>query len=131
NRQTHLSYLEQPPEQQAWDIALIAAQDSNNFPVFNLYHEFAIEGYHDWVLEQPELRQLYAQVLNTVEREQQQGLIRQMEQYIHDQAYFLFLYNPIALYAVNKAVDFVPYVGGVLHLNGIGVTAEHWSVHKQ
>ena len=130
NRQTHLSFLEQPPEQQAWDIALIASQDRQNFSVFSLYHEFAIEGYHDWVLEQPELRQLYAQVLHTVDREQQQGLIRQMEQHTHDQAYFLFLYNPIALYAVNKAVEFVPYVGGVLNLDETGVTAEHWSVHK-
>jgi hypothetical protein len=33
-----------------------------------------------------------------------------MERHTHDQAYFLFLYNPITLYAVNKAVEFFPYV---------------------
>jgi len=130
-RQTLLSYLEQPPEQYAWDIALRASQDTSNFPVFSRYHMFALEGRNDWVLEQPQLHQLYEQVLHTVDGERQQGLIRQMERHTHDQAYFLFLYNPIALYAVNKAVEFVPYVNGVLNLTQTEVTAEHWSVRKQ
>jgi len=131
NRQTFLSHLEQPPEHQAWDIALIANGDSANFPAFNRYHRFALDGQYDWVVEQPELQQLYAQVLHTVDGERQQGLLRQMERHTRDQAYFLFLYNPIALYAVNKAVEFVPYVNGVLNLTETGVTAEHWSVRKQ
>ena len=54
-----------------------------------------------------------------------------MERYTQDQTYFLFLYNPINLYAVNQAVEFVPYVNGVLNLTETGVTAEHWSVRKQ
>jgi hypothetical protein len=66
-----------------------------------------------------------------VDGERQQELMRQMERHTRDQAYFLFLYNPIALYAVNKAVEFVPYVNGVLNLAETGVTAEHWSVRKQ
>ena len=49
-------------------------------------------------------------------------LIRQMERHTRDQAYFLFLYNPIQLYAVNKAVAFVPYVTGYLLLAETGVT---------
>ena len=47
------------------------------------------------------------------------------------QAYFLFLYNPIKLYAVNKAVELVPYVSTVLTLDETTVTAQHWSVRKQ
>ena len=54
-----------------------------------------------------------------------------MERHTHTQAYFLFLYNPIQLYAVNKAVAFVPYVGGMLNLAEIAVTEQHWSVRKQ
>jgi hypothetical protein len=42
----------------------------------------------------------------------------------------LFLYNPIQLYAVNKAVAFVPYVT-MLNLAETGVTEQHWSVRKQ
>jgi ABC-type transport system substrate-binding protein len=61
-----------------------------------MYHNFALDGPFDWVSEQPELRQLYAEALRTTDREQQQGVIRQMERHIRDQAYFLFLYNPFS-----------------------------------
>jgi hypothetical protein len=54
-----------------------------------------------------------------------------MEQYTHAHALFLFLYNPIDLYAVNKAVAFVPYQTGILNLTETSVTEEHWSVRKQ
>jgi peptide/nickel transport system substrate-binding protein len=130
HRQTFLSYLEQPPEHQAWDIALTTTGDTANFPVFSRYHMFALDGRNDWVVEQPDLRQLYEQALRTVDREHQQGLLRQMERYTQDQAYFLFLYNPIALYAVDQAVEFVPYVNGNLILAETGVTDQHWSVRQ-
>ena len=52
-----------------------------------------------------------------------------MERHTHDQVYFLFLYNPIQLYAVNKAVEFVPYVTR-FSLAEISVTDQHWSVRK-
>ena len=131
-RKTAISHLEQPPEQQTWDIALTSnIPDVVNFPVYMFYHTFALDGLSDWVLEQPELRQMYEQILGTVGREQQEALIRRMEQHTYDQAYFLFLYNPIKLYAVNKAVEFVPYINTILTLDETGVMAEHWSVRKQ
>src|SRR5262249_6429646 len=109
-RKTRLPVLDQPPEQQPWDIALTTRFDNINFPAFELYQPYALDGSTDWVNEEPELRQLYEEVLRTVDRERQQEVIRRMERHAHDQAYFLFLYNPIQLYAVNKAVEFVPYV---------------------
>jgi peptide/nickel transport system substrate-binding protein len=131
-QKTAISHLEQPPEQQTWDIALTSnIPDVVNFPMYTFYHNFALDGQYDWVLEQPELPQLYTQVLGTVDREQQQVLSHQMEQHTRDQAYFLFLYNPIKLYAVNKAVEFVPYISTILTLDATGVMAEHWSVRKQ
>jgi len=132
NQKTYLSHLDRPAAQQGWDIALFpGGVNVENFPVFEVYHYFALDGPQDWVIEQPELRRLYEQVLQTVDREHQQRLIRQMERHTRDQAYFLFLYNPIKLYAVNKAVDFVPYVSGVLKLDKTAVTEQHWSVRKQ
>ena len=92
---------------------------------------FFLYSSQDWVSEEPELERLYAQVLRTADREQQQALIRQMERHTHDQAYFLFLYNPIQLYAVNKAVDFVPYMSTTLNLAETAVTEQHWSVRKK
>jgi peptide/nickel transport system substrate-binding protein len=133
-RQTALSYLEHPPEQHTWDMALATSNpDTANFPLYMVYHNFALDGTFDWVLEQPELRQLYEQVLGTVDRDRQQALMRQMERHTHAQAYFLFLYNPynpIKLYAVNKAVAFVPYVSTALTLDETGVTDQHWSVRQ-
>jgi ABC-type transport system substrate-binding protein len=130
NRQTFLSHLDQPAEQQAWDIALMSSFDFANFPVYSFYHYFALDGPYDWVSEQPELRQLYERVLRTVDPGSQQALIRQMERHTHEQAYFLFLYNPIQLYAVNKAVEFVPHVTTILNLAETSVTAQHWSMRQ-
>jgi len=132
NRQVFLSHLEQPPEQQAWDIALTSSiPDVVNFPVYGFYRQYALDGVYDWIGEQPQLRQLYEQVLGTVDRERQQALIRQMERHTRDQAYFLFLYNPIQLYAANNAVHFVPYANGILNLAETSVTDQHWSIRKQ
>jgi len=64
-----------------------------------------------------------------VDPEQQQRLIRQMERRTHEQAYFLFLYNLIQLYAVNKDVKFIPSVNR-LDFTGISVTDQHWSVRE-
>jgi peptide/nickel transport system substrate-binding protein len=130
NQKVVLSALDRPPERQPWDIALASWHDVMNFPVFQVYHHFALDGPFDWVNEQPELRRLSEEALRTADREQQRGLIRQMERHTRDLAYFLFLYNPIQLYAVNKAVEFVPYVSGNLNLAETGVTDQHWSVRQ-
>jgi peptide/nickel transport system substrate-binding protein len=131
NQKTDFRVLDQPAEQQGWDIALKSWTDLVNFPAIQPYHLFALDGPSDWVIEEPELRRLYTQVLRTVDREQQQALIRQMERHTRDQAYFLFLYNPIKLYAVNKAVEFVPYINTILNVTETSVTEQHWSVRKQ
>lgn len=128
-----LSHLDRPPEHQPWDIALTSHHDHGEFAgPFWLYHGFALDGAYDWVIEEPELRRLfYEAVLGTVDQERQQQAIRQMERHTRDQAYFLFLYNPIQLFAVNKAVEFVPYVSTLLKLDETSVTEQHWSVRKQ
>ena len=131
SKQTFVTAPEQPGKEPTWDIALIRQSGWMNFPVFQIYHLFALGGPYDWGSEQPELRRLYELVLGTVDREQQHGFLQQMERYTRAQALFLFLYNPIQLYAVNKAVVFVPYQIGSLNLAETSVTAEHWSVRKQ
>lgn len=130
NQKTFINFLDRPPEQQTWDIALTSYWDDLNFPPYLFYNDLVIDGLMDWVMEEPELRQLHDQVLGTVDREKQQTLIQQMERNTHDQAYFLFLYNPIKLYAVNKAVGFVPYVTTDLILAETAVTDQHWSLQQ-
>jgi mono/diheme cytochrome c family protein len=129
-QQTRRSAVDHAPAQHTWDIAIQSALDFLNFPPLLLYHLFVLDGPYDWVSEQPELRQLYAQVLRVVDRERQQALIQQMERHTHDQAYFLFLYNPAQLYAVNKAVTMLPPVTTLLDLAGTSLTAAHWSARQ-
>jgi ABC-type transport system substrate-binding protein len=129
-RQTRVSDVDHPPARQTWDIALQSALDHLNFPPFLLYHAFALDGPYDWVSEQSELRLLYEQILRAVDRERQRALIRQMERHTHDQAYFLFLYNPIQLYAVNRAVAFVAHATMLIGLAGTSVADAHWSVQQ-
>jgi ABC-type transport system substrate-binding protein len=132
NQKTVLSHLDQPPAHQPWDIALRSMHDHGDFSgPFWLYHQFALDGFSDWVIEEPELRRLYEEMLGTVDRGHQQQVVRQMERHTRDQAYFLFLYNPIQLFAVNKAVELVPHVITLLRLGETGVTEEHWSVRAQ
>jgi peptide/nickel transport system substrate-binding protein len=128
---TTLGHLDQWPEQQRWDIALRSTVDTTGATALWLYSVFALGGANDWVGEAPELHQLYEQVSFAADGAQQQRLIRQLERYTHDQAYFLFLYNPIALYAVNKAVEFVPHMPTLLGLTEVAVTEQHWSVRQQ
>ena len=130
NRKTHLGRLDAPPESQRWDIALMAYTDLLNFPALQAYHQYAFDGGWNWGIADGTLYQLRDAVLHTVDREQQQMLIRQMERHTQEQAHFLFLYNPIQLYAVNKAVAFVSYVT-ILNLAETGVTEQHWSVRPQ
>jgi hypothetical protein len=132
NQKIVLSHLDRPPAQQSWDIALTSYHDHGDFTgPFFFYHQFAFDGHADWVVEEPELRRLFfEEVLGTVDREHQQQVIRQMERHTRDHAYCLFLYNSIQLFAVNKAVEFVPYVTTLLKLAETGVMAQHWSVQQ-
>ncbi len=52
-----------------------------------------------------------------------------MERHISEDAYYLFLYQPIGLTAVNKGVEYVPYPTFLL-LAETSVTEGHWSVRN-
>lgn len=117
-------------ERYTWDIALISTMlPAAHAPMF-LYRQFALDGRYDWVIEQPALRRLYTQATHTLDEKKRQQVIRQMEQHTQAQAYFLFLYNPINLYAVNRAVKLVPHVSGILNLAETLVSDHHWSVRR-
>jgi peptide/nickel transport system substrate-binding protein len=132
SQKVYSNFLDQPSEQQTWDIALFNYFDYGYFPAFSFYAQFVFDsGLADWVNEKPELRQLYDQVMRTVDREQQQEVIRQMERHTSEQAYFLFLYSPLQLLAANKAVEFVPSMNTYLFFVESSVADQHWSVREE
>ena len=130
-RKVFLAHLDQPAEKQPWDIALTWWQDAINFPLFEYYNTFTLDGLSDWVEEQPEFRRLYDEAMGTVDPDRQRALVRQIERHTHEQAYFLFLYNPIMLYAVNRAVDYETYATALLLFKKTSVTDRHWSVRAR
>ena len=67
----------------------------------------------------------------TVDEAAQDQKMRQMEKYLYDRAYVVFIYSPLNLYAVNKEVNFVPQKSLWLRLKETSVTDKHWSVRGQ
>ncbi len=113
-RRVTLSVLDTPAEQQTWDIAVTQENSWVSFAPIDLYQDFVVDGWADWVEESPEFRQLNDRVLRIVDPREQGTLIREMERLASEQAYFLFLYQPIDLVAVKKTVTYVPYPNFVI-----------------
>ena len=59
--------------------------------------------------EDPAFDALYDKLLHTAEPEAQEGVVREVERYLQDQAKALFLYSPFTLFAVSDRVEFTPY----------------------
>jgi hypothetical protein len=74
---------------------------------------------------------MWEDMARTVNTTVQEEKIRQILQYWYDRAYSLTIYSPLALYAVNKEVDFVPQKIGFLPLKETSVSDKHWSVRGQ
>ena len=127
---TFFSSLDRPAEEQTWDIDLTSDTDYVNFAVYFPYQSYAVGGGGHWLGSPPTLKRLDYEALSTVDPERQKALIRQMERHTHEQAYFLFLYSPIQVYAVNRNVKFVPYATTILNLGEAAPTAEHWSLSR-
>ena len=73
---------------------------------------------------------MWKDMAQTVDEKAQDEKMRQMEQYIYERAYMVFIYSPLNLYAVNKEVNFVPQKCGNLRLKETSVTDNHWSVRS-
>src|SRR5262249_48736549 len=63
NRKISVSSLDQPTEQQSWDIALVLHSDWPGIPVLTLYQQYMLGGPNDWGVEKPALQRLYEEVL--------------------------------------------------------------------
>jgi ABC-type transport system substrate-binding protein len=71
---------------------------------------------------------MWKDMARTVDEAAQDEKMRQMEQYLYDRAYAVYIYSPMNLYAVNKEVNFVPQKSQTLRLKETSVTDNHWSV---
>lgn len=84
-----------------------------------------------WIEYDPTYEKMWKDMAGTVNEKAQDEIMRQMEQYVYDRAYAVFIYSPLNLYAVNKEINFVPqkYLG--LRLKETSVTDKHWSLRPK
>jgi peptide/nickel transport system substrate-binding protein len=82
--------------------------------------------YPDWI--GIPLDTAYREVLKTRDREQRFQIYKKANEYIADQALYVFTVAPLSLYGVNEELNFVPQVSQYLYLDYSSVTDSHWSV---
>ena len=82
--------------------------------------------YPDWI--GIPLNMMYREVLNTRDREKRFQIYKKANEYIADQALYVFTVAPLGLYGVNEELEFVPQLSQYLYLDYSSVTDRHWSV---
>jgi len=74
------------------------------------------------------LDEVYNELQRTRDRDKRFELYKRANEYIADQALWLFTVAPLGLYGVNKEVSFEPQVSQYLYLDYSSVTENHWSL---
>jgi peptide/nickel transport system substrate-binding protein len=82
----------------------------------------------DWLAEP--LDNMYQDLLKTKDRDKRFQIYKRANEYIADQAFWVFTVAPLSLYGVNEEVNFVPQVSQYLYLDHSSVTDNHWSVRE-
>jgi ABC-type transport system substrate-binding protein len=131
-RRVYAPLLEKPAEEQDWDLSM--------WYWFDLYGHtgatFLTFGFLDgsdvrWIEYDSIYERMWNEMAMTLDTTIQEDKIRQMVERIYEDSYAVFLYSPMTLYAVNKAVNLVPHALGYYRLKDTSVTNAHWSVRKQ
>jgi ABC-type transport system substrate-binding protein len=131
-RKTYIPLLDTSPEKQDWDLVVGYTQDYYGHPGTSfLTFVFLETSDFRWIQYDPVYERLWKEMARTVDPDRQEDKIRDLVQYLYDQAYILFIYSPISLYAKNKEVKFVPQKHGFLVLKETSVTDNHWSVRDK
>jgi peptide/nickel transport system substrate-binding protein len=130
-RKVYIPFLDRP-EKQDWDIILFFYVDWFSHTGGSFLPYFLIEESDQrWIEYDPVYEEMWRDMAMTFDSEAQEEKVKDMEQYIYDQAYHLFIYSPISLYAANKEVNLIPQKSLWLRLKETSVTDSHWSVRDQ
>jgi peptide/nickel transport system substrate-binding protein len=128
-RRTYMPLLNKPPEQQDWDLAILAWTDWLGHTAMPFVgYGFLEEMDERWTEFDTTYENMFKDMAATINPEKQEAKIQQMVKYIYDRAQALFIYSPYNLYAINREVDFVPQKSLWLRLKETSVTKNHWSL---
>ena len=81
-----------------------------------------------WIDYDPVYETSWRDMVEIVDRKEQEKRMRQLVRYVHDNAYSAVIYSPLSLYATNKETNFIPQKSFYLRLKETSVTKNHWSV---
>jgi peptide/nickel transport system substrate-binding protein len=119
-------------EEQDWDVSVCYNNDSyGHSGAAHLVYPLLDASGIRWIEYDPVYEKMWKDMAGTVDEKAQDEKMRQMEQYIYDRAYAVFIYSPLNLYAVNKEVNFVPQKFANLRLKETSVTDNHWSIRSK
>jgi peptide/nickel transport system substrate-binding protein len=80
----------------------------------------------DWLMDP--LNKMYNEVLRTKDRDKRFQIYKRANEYIADEALWVFTMAPFSLYGVNEELEFVPHISQYLYLDYSSVTENHWSI---
>jgi peptide/nickel transport system substrate-binding protein len=131
-RKTYHPILDKPPEEQDWDITIHGQGDYYGHPGASILpYPFLEESNARWIEYDPVYEKSWKEMATIVDPSTQEEKLRQLVEYVYDQAHVVFIYSPLTLYAVNKEVNFVPQKSVFVRLMETSVTDSHWSVREQ
>jgi ABC-type transport system substrate-binding protein len=87
------------------------------------------QAFSDWLIEP--LDMMYHEVLRTRDRDKRFQIYKKANEYIADGAFWVSTMAPLALYGVNKEVEFIRQLSRYLYLDSSSVTDSHWSVRAK
>ena len=86
----------------------------------------AWQSFPDWLMLP--LDKMKNEVQRTRDREKRFQIYKKANEYIADQALWVFTMAPLTLYGVNEEVEFIPQLSQYLYLDYSSVTNKHWSI---
>jgi len=118
--------------EQDWDVSVCYNPDLHGHSgvIHSVYPLIEDSGVR-WIEYDPVYEKMWKDMAQTVDEKAQDKKMQEMEQYVYDHAYAVFIYSPLNLYAVNKEVNFVPQKFMSLRLKETSVTDNHWSVRSK
>jgi peptide/nickel transport system substrate-binding protein len=124
--------MEGPHEAQEWDLSICYIPDAEGHSgTSHLVFPYLESSGIRWIEYDAAYEKMWKEMAGTVDEAAQDEKMRQMEKYVYDRAYQVFIYSPLSLYAVNKEVNFVPKKSLALRLKETSVTDNHWSVRSK
>jgi ABC-type transport system substrate-binding protein len=122
--------LDQPVDQQDWDICITKLVDVTYHPFFDIYQRyFDKKGYIRWIEVDPDLQQLIDLVALEADQDKQDMLLRQCEALVFEKAYIVSLYSLPNTYALNKSVLLPSRLTDERDfLKEIELAPDHWSL---